>query len=91
MNKSDLTKAIAANAGFTQKQAAKALEALINNVEETVAAGEKITVIGFGTFAPKAVKAKTARNPRTGETIKVPARIVPAFTAGKTFKDKINK
>ncbi|MBQ4350306.1 MAG: HU family DNA-binding protein [Clostridia bacterium] len=90
MNKQELIKKIAVDAGLTQKQAAAALEATVNAIEETVADGKKVSLIGFGTFESKKREARTSRNPRTGEPVKVAASTVPAFKAGKEFKEKVN-
>ena len=91
MNKQELIKKISADAGLTQKQAAAALEATVAAIEDTVADGGRVSLIGFGTFEPKARQARTSRNPRTGEAVKVAASTVPAFKAGKEFKVKVNK
>ena len=91
MNKQELIKKIAADAGLTQKQAAAALEATVGAIEETVADGGRVSLIGFGTFEPKTRQARTSRNPRTGEAVKVAASTVPSFKAGKEFKTKVNK
>ena len=88
MNKQELIKKIAADAGLTQKQAAAALEATVNAT--TVADGKKVSLIGFGTFESKKREARISRNPRTGEAVNVAASTVPAFKAGKEFKDKVN-
>ena len=90
MNKQELIKKIAVDAGLTQKQAAAALEATVNAIEETVADGKKVSLIGFGTFESKKREARTSRNSRTGEPVKVAASTVPAFKAGKEFKEKVN-
>ncbi|MBQ4193179.1 MAG: HU family DNA-binding protein [Clostridia bacterium] len=90
MNKQELIKKIAADAGLTQKQAAAALEATVNAIETTVADGKKVSLIGFGTFESKKREARISRNPRTGEAVNVAASTVPAFKAGKEFKDKVN-
>jgi len=90
MNKQELIKKIAADAGLTQKQAAAALEATVSAIENTVADGKKVSLIGFGTFESKKREARTSRNPRTGEAVKVAASTVPAFKAGKEFKNKVN-
>ena len=91
MNKSELAKAISAKTNLTQKQAGAALDAIITSIEDTVASGDKLALIGFGTFEAKKIAAKKARNPRTGETVAVPAKTVPAFKPGKSFKEKVNK
>ncbi len=89
MNKKELAKAIATKAGLSQKQAGAALDAIIASIEDTVASGDKLALLGFGTFEAKKAAAKKARNPRTGETVAVPAKTVPAFKAGKAFKEKV--
>ena len=90
MNKQELIKKIAADAGLTQKQAAAALEATVAAIEDTVADGKKVSLIGFGTFEPKKREARVSRNPRTGEAVNVDASTTPVFNAGKSFKDKVN-
>jgi len=91
MNKSELAKAIAAKADLTQKQASVVLDSMIDIIQDTVASGDKLALIGFGTFETRKIAAKKARNPRTGETVAVPAKTVPAFKPGKSFKEKVNK
>ena len=91
MNKSELAKAIAAKADLTQKQASVVLDSMIDIIQDTVASGDKLALIGFGTFEARKIAAKKARNPRTGETVAVPAKTVPAFKPGKSFKEKVNK
>ena len=90
MNKQELIKKMAADAEITQKQAAAALESMIKNIEATVADGKKVSLVGFGTFEAKQREARTSRNPRTGEPVEVAASTVPAFKAGKEFKNKVN-
>ena len=91
MNKTELITAVAAGAGLTKNQAAAAVEAFVAAAEDTVAGGDKLSLLGFGTFEPKSYKKTTARNPRTGEKVTVPAKTVPVFKAGKSFKEKVNK
>ena len=91
MNKSEIAKAISAKTNLTQKQAGAALDAIIASIEDTVTSGDKLALIGFGTFEAKKYAATKARNPRTGETVAVPAKTVPVFKAGKSFKEKVNK
>lgn len=90
MNKADFVKKVAADTELTQKQAAAALESVLANIEEVVAAGDSITFVGFGSFSLKSREAREGRNPATGETISIPASKSPAFKAGKAFKDKVN-
>ena len=86
-----LIAAVAAKEGLEKKTAEKAVNAVIACVGDALAAGDKIQIAGFGTFEVRERAAKTARNPRTGETIDVPACKVPAFKAGKGLKDKVAK
>ena len=81
---------IAKKAGITKADANKTVGALIDVVEETVAKGDKVTLVGFGTFAARKREARTGRNPQRGEAIQIAAKTVPAFVAGKVFKDKVN-
>jgi nucleoid DNA-binding protein len=91
MNKTDLVTAIAEGAELTKADATRALEATLEAVIETVAAGDKVSLIGFGTFQPSERKATTGRNPKTGEAIQIAAATLPKFKAGKAFKDRVNK
>ncbi|MDD3395688.1 MAG: HU family DNA-binding protein [Acidaminococcaceae bacterium] len=91
MNKSELIAAVAKKAELSKKDAEKAVNAFIDSVKATVAKKNKVQLIGFGTFESRARKARTGKNPRTGETIKIAKATVPAFKAGKAFKDAVNK
>ncbi|MCT4575361.1 MAG: HU family DNA-binding protein [Alphaproteobacteria bacterium] len=91
MNKTELVTAIAEGAELTKADATRALEATLEAVIETVAAGDKVSLIGFGTFQPSERKATTGRNPKTGEAIQIAAATLPKFKAGKAFKDRVNK
>ncbi len=91
MNKTELTAALAANAGLSKKDAEKALNTFVEVVTETLAKGEKVQVVGFGSFEVKERPARTARNPRTGKEIKIEASKAPVFKAGKALKDTVNK
>lgn len=91
MNKKELVNAIATKTNLTQKQAGAVLDAFTGAIEATVTSGEKFALLGFGTFESKKTAAKKARNPRTGETIEVPAKTVPVFKPGKSFKGKVAK
>ncbi len=90
MNKEELVQEVAKKANVTQKDAAEILAALIDTIEKSVAKGKKITLVGFGTFERRERAARTGRNPQTGKELKIPARKVPAFTAGKKFKTIVN-
>ena len=90
MNKTELVDAIAAAADITKVQAGKALEAVLESVTETLKKGDKVTLIGFGTFETRERAARTGRNPQTGKEIQIAASITPAFKAGKKLKDALN-
>lgn len=91
MTKAELVASVAAKAELTQKQTEAVVNAFFSTVQETLAAGESIQVIGFGTFEVRERVARTGRNPQTGEEIKIAAAKVPAFKAGKALKDSVNK
>ena len=90
MNKTELTAALAANSGLSKKDAEKALNAFVDVVTDALSNGDKVQVVGFGSFEVKDRPARTARNPRTGEEIKIEASKAPVFKAGKALKDEIN-
>jgi DNA-binding protein HU-beta len=87
MNKEQLVQEVAKKAKVSQKEAGEVLNAVISVVETTVAKGDKVTLVGFGTFESRKRAARTGRNPQTGAEIKIPAKKVPAFSAGKKFKE----
>ena len=91
MNKGELVSALAAKAELSKKDSEAALNALIDVIGETIAKGEKVQLIGFGTFESKSRPARVARNPRTGEEVKIAASKAPVFKAGKALKDKVNQ
>ena len=90
MNKTELVAAIAEK-GLSKKDADKAVAALIETITETLQKGEKIQLVGFGTFEVRERPARVGRNPITKETIEIPATKVPAFKAGASFKAAISK
>lgn len=90
MNKTDLVNVIAAEAELTKKQAEAALNATIEAVASALKNGDKVQLIGFGTFEVKTTAAREGRNPKTGEVIKIAATKKPAFSASKVLKDQIN-
>ena len=90
MNKEELVQEIAKKAKVTQKDAAEVLAALVETVQKTVAKGKKVTLVGFGTWEARKRAARTGRNPQTGKELKIPARTVPVFSAGKKFKVAVN-
>ena len=91
MNKTELVAGVAEKAGLTKKDAEKAVNALFDCVQQALAGGEKVQLIGFGTFEVKQRAARKGRNPRTGQDIEIPASSSPSFKAGKALKDAVNK
>mgnify|MGYP000847676621 CR=1 FL=1 len=90
MNKNDLIKSIAAKSGLNQKNSEAALNAFISSVEEALQKGDKVVLVGFGTFEVKKRAERKGRNPQTREEIVIPASNAPVFKAGKGLKDKVN-
>ena len=90
MNKGELIDSVASSVGESKRLVGDVLDATINTIESQVKKGERVALPGFGTFERRARSARTARNPRTGEEIKVPARTVPAFKPGATFKSTVS-
>ena len=90
MNKTQLIEAVAAKTDLTKKGAEAAVAAVLESIEDALVAGEKVQLVGFGTFEVKEKAARECRNPRTGETVMVPATKRPVFTAGKALKDSVN-
>ena len=90
MNKTQFVEAVALKAGLKKKEAEAAVNAMTDVIAETLKAGDKVQLIGFGTFEVKERGAREGRNPRTGETIKIAASKSPAFAAGKALKDSVN-
>lgn len=91
MNKTDLVKVVSIKADISQKDAEIAVKAVFDAISESLALGEKVQLVGFGTFAVKERAAREGRNPKTGESMTIAASKVPAFTAGKALKDAVNK
>jgi DNA-binding protein HU-beta len=89
MNKGELVDAVAAKANVTKKQADEVISAFLSVITEAVANGEKITLVGFGSFERRERSEREGRNPKTKETITIPGTRVPAFSAGKLFKEKV--
>ena len=90
MNTGDLINTIAADANITKAQAADALGAVIDGVSGTLKAGDKVTLVGFGTFSISKREARTGRNPQTGKSIKIAAKNVVKFKPGKELADEVN-
>lgn len=92
MNKAELLTSMAERSGLTKTESEKALNAFIDTVTEALADGEKVQLVGFGSFEPRPRKAREGRNPRNPEeVIQIPASVAPVFRAGKTLKEAVNK
>ena len=91
MNKAELITSMAEKSQLTKKDAESALKAFIDSVQEALEGGDKVQLVGFGTFETRERAAREGRNPRTKETINIPASTVPVFKAGKEFKERVNK
>jgi DNA-binding protein HU-beta len=91
MNKGELVDKVAEKSSVTKKQADSVLSAAIEAIMETVCEGKKVTLVGFGSFERRDRKEREGRNPKTGETMVIPATKVPAFSAGKQFKEMVSK
>ena len=91
MNKAELITSMAEKSQLTNKDAEAALKAFIDSVQEALESGDKVQLVGFGTFETRERAAREGRNPRTKETISIPASTVPVFKAGKEFKERVNK
>ena len=89
MNKTELINAVAAKADISKKDAEKAVAAVIGSIEEALIAGDKVQLIGFGTFEVKERAARTGHNPKTGEAIEIAASKIPAFKAGAALKNAV--
>jgi DNA-binding protein HU-beta len=90
MNKGELVDKVSEATGITKKDAERVITATLETIQEAVAEGEKVTLVGFGTFEPRDRQAREGRNPKTGETLTIPATRVPAFAAGKLFREKVS-
>jgi DNA-binding protein HU-beta len=91
MNKGELVDAIADKASVTKKQADAVLSAALESIVEAVSSDQKVTLVGFGSFEARQRKAREGRNPKTGDKMQIPATKVPAFSAGKLFKEKVSQ
>lgn len=89
MNKEELVKEVSKKAKVSQKAAADVIAAALDTIEKTVSKGKKVTLVGFGTFEPRKRAARTGRNPQTGAVLRIAAKTVPAFSAGKKFKELV--
>lgn len=91
MNKSELVDSIAKKSKLTSKESTRALNAFMEAVKDCLGSNDTLTLVGFGSFMVRERAARTGHNPRTGESLKIPAVKVPAFRPGKTLKDKVNQ
>ena len=89
MTKAELIDKIASGAGLSKTDASKALESTLNAIKSSLKKGQKVTLVGFGTFSTSKRKARKGRNPRTGQVINIAAARVPKFTSGKALKDAV--
>ncbi len=90
MNKSELIDAVADSANLSKADAGRAVDALVKSITKALKKNDTVSLVGFGTFSVRKRAARTGRNPRTGETIKIKASKNPAFKAGKALKDAVN-
>ena len=90
MNKAELVNMMAQKSNMTKKDSESALNALVESITETMKKGEKVSLVGFGTFETRKRAARNGINPRTQETIKIPAKVVAGFKAGSKLKDALN-
>ena len=90
MNKNDLIAKVSTNTNLSKTDATKAIDCVFESIAETLKAGDEVRLVGFGTFSVSKRAASTGRNPRTGDTIQIPASKQPKFKAGKGLKDAVN-
>ena len=90
MNKAELVTKVVEKTGLTKKDAEKVVVAVFDSIQDALTAGDRVQLVGFGTFEVRSRGARTGRNPRSGDTIQIPATKVPAFKAGKALKDAIS-
>lgn len=91
LNKTELVSSVAEKTDLTKKDAEKVVNAVLGSIEEALSRGEKVQLVGFGTFEVRDRAARTGRNPQTGEEIQIPATRVPVFKAGKALKEAVAK
>ncbi|KKK83317.1 hypothetical protein LCGC14_2794600 [marine sediment metagenome] len=89
MNKAELVNEVSGEVGLSRRETQKVVDVIIGTIGDTLAAGKKVTLVGFGTFGVRQRKARTGRNPQTGATIQIPAKRVAKFLPGKTLKEKV--
>jgi len=91
MNKKDLVEVVAKKGNLTKKESEQIITIILETIIETVSEGEKVALVGFGSFVARERKAREGRNPKTGEKLFIPSTIVPTFLVGKFFKDRVKK
>ncbi len=91
MTKKEIVEAVSASAGVSKKDTAAVIDSLLAAITDAVVKGESVQFVGFGTFESRKRNARVGKNPANGEKIDIPASTVPAFKAGKAFKDAVNK
>ncbi len=89
MNKAELVEEVSEEVGLSKRETQKVIDAIVGTITDTLTAGEKVTLVGFGTFGVRQRMARTGRNPQTGATIQIPAKRVAKFLPGKTLKEKV--
>ena len=89
MNKAQLVEEVASQTGSTRKTSREAVDAITSVISDTLARGEKVTLVGFGTFQARERKTRRGRNPQTGKEIQIPAKKVPKFVAGKSLREAV--
>ncbi|KKL23852.1 hypothetical protein LCGC14_2421250 [marine sediment metagenome] len=90
MNKAELIEQVASQTGLAKRTAREAVDAVVSAISDCLTRGEKVTLVGFGTFGVRQRKARTGRNPQTGATIQIPAKRVAKFLPGKTLKEGVD-
>ena len=90
MNKAELVEEVSGEAGLTKRETQKVIDTMIKTITDTLSRGEKVILVGFGTFGVRQRKARTGRNPQTGATIQIPAKRVAKFLPGKTLKERVD-
>ena len=90
MNKTELVDAVAQGADISKAAATRAVDTMLDSITDSLKKGDQVTLVGFGTFSVRDRQARTGRNPRTGDTINIPASKMPGFKAGKALKDAVN-
>lgn len=89
MNKAELVNEVSSEIGLSKRETQKVVDAIIGTIGDTLAAGEKVTLVGFGTFRVRSRKARRGVNPQTRQSIQIPAKKVPRFSAGKVLREKV--